>query len=380
MSNTLTYCTPQLLAQGVLALRQLAIMPRLVNRSYQGLAEQRGAVINIPVPSAITARSVTPSITQNSNVDSSPTTVAVTLDRWYEAPFQMSDQDQQEAIAGFIPMQASEAIKALANDIDGFILGKHVGFYSASGAAGTTPFATVITVAASARTLLNSQLAPLDDRRGVLDPNAEGNFLVLSNILDVDKRGDAGGIIRGSIGQKLGVDWYMDQNITTFTPGVAMVTGWLFEAAATVGDTTVTMTNATASGTILVGDIFQYSSQQYVITAAETIATASLTGTFTFTFYPALKTAGTTGLAVTAVFSTAYTVNLMFHRDAFVWASRPLADIQGLGSLISSAVDPVSGVALRLELSRQFKQTTFSYDYLGGAGIARREFGTKIAG
>ena len=44
------------------------------------------------------------------------------------------------------------------------------------------------------------------------------------------------------------------------------------------------------------------------------------------------------------------------------------------------AVDPVSGVALRLEVSRQFKQTTFSYDVLGGAAVIRRELGVKILG
>ena len=59
MTNTITYVTPQLLAQGLMALRQQAIMPRLVNRSYEDLAMREGNVINIPVPSAIAARSVT---------------------------------------------------------------------------------------------------------------------------------------------------------------------------------------------------------------------------------------------------------------------------------------------------------------------------------
>ena len=382
MSNTITYVTPQLLAQGLMALRENVVFPRLVNRSYQGMAEQKGAVVNIPVPSSITARSVTPSITQNSNVDSSPTTVAVTMDRWYEAPFQLSDQDRVETVDGFIPMQASEAIKALANDIDAFIWGKHTGIYSHSGTAGTTPFATTITVGVSARTLLNAQLAPLGDRRVVLDPNAEGNALGLSNILQFDQRGDPGGIVNGTIGRKLGMDWYMDQNISTYTPGVAWVTGWLFEATGTVGETTVTFTNATASGTILVGDIFEYSSQQYVITTAATIATLSLTGTYALAFYPGLKTAATTGLAVTidAVAGTDYTANLAFHRDAFAWVSRPLSDTEGLGNSILAASDPISGVALRLELSRQFKQTTYSYDYLGGTKLVRSELATKILG
>ena len=79
-------------------------------------------------------------------------------------------------------------------------------------------------MAVSARTLLNEQLAPLGDRRVVIDPTAEGNLLLNSQILQVDQRGDQGGIIRGAIGTKLGFDWYMDQNVSSYTPGMGSST------------------------------------------------------------------------------------------------------------------------------------------------------------
>jgi hypothetical protein len=150
MSNTITNVLPQMLAQGLLALREQAILPRVVNRSYDSMAAQKGNVINIPAPSAITARAITPANAMATNVDSSPTTVALTLDWWYEAPFQMSDSDEKSVMAGFLPMQASEAIKALANGIDDYIFGKHVGIFSAAGTAGTTPFATNLAAAGAA--------------------------------------------------------------------------------------------------------------------------------------------------------------------------------------------------------------------------------------
>ena len=126
----------------------------------------------------------------------------------------MSDKDIQDVADGVIPMQASEAVKSLANAVDDYILGKHVGFFGAAGTAATTPFATTIVAAGTARRLLNRQLAPLDTRYGVLDPDAESNLLQVTNVLQFDQRGDSAGIVNGSIGRKLGFDWHLDQNIT----------------------------------------------------------------------------------------------------------------------------------------------------------------------
>lgn len=360
-----------------MALRQQAIMTRLVNRSYDSMAAQLGNVVQIPIPSAIAARAITPSVTMNSNVDFSPTAVNVTLDFWYEAPFQMSDSDALSVANGTASMQASAAVKGLVNEVDSYILGKHIRFYNYAGTAGTTPFATTINVAGTVRMKLNRDNAPVDDRRVVLDPSAESNALLLSNILQFDQRGDQGGIIAGSIGRKLGADWYMDQNITTFTPGTGWATGYSASTVAgSIGDTTLNIINATATGTVKVGDIFSHGGYDYVVTAA---ATAAATTQFAVTFYPGLKAAIATGCAITVLGST-YTANLMFHRDAIAWASRPLADISGVGNIMSSDTDPISGLALRLETSRQYKQTTFSYDILGGANVVRRELGGKIIG
>jgi hypothetical protein len=385
VANTITEVVPKLLAQGLMALRENAIMPRLVNRSYENVAAQLGNVINVPIPSAIAARDVTAAVAMATNVDSAPTSAAVTLDFWKEGAFQMSDQDVVSVMSGTIPMQASEAVKSLGNAIDAYIMGKHTGIFGITGTAGTTPFATLITAASDARKLLNKQLAPMDNRRGVLDPDAEANFLTLSNILQVDQRGDQGGIVAGSIGTKLGLDWYMDQNVTTFTPGTALSTAtsvWSFNAAVTAGSKTANII-ASSSGTLKIGDVFYVATGVfggYVITAATTMVT---TTTLAVSFYPGARQDYAANATITlggAVAATAYVVNLAFHRDAFAWASRPLADIDGFGSLMQSVADPTTGVALRLEVSRQYKQTTFSYDVMGGAQLVRRELAVKIKG
>jgi hypothetical protein len=221
----------------------------------------------------------------------------------------------------------------------------------------------------------------MGDRRAVLDPDAESNLLQISNVLQFDQRGDTQGIIEGSIGRKLGFDWHLDQNIPSYTPGTGWASGNIASTVGgAVGDTTLNIINATASGTVKVGDIFTLvadtNSQQYVITVATTM---SSTVANAITFQPPLKTTVATGATLTVV-SAVYVANLTFHRDCFAWASRPLGEIQSLGNTFMSQVDPISGVALRLELSRQYKQTTFSYDVLGGSNVVRRELGVKIFG
>lgn len=388
MANTITNVLPKLLAQGLRALRQNAVLPQLVNKSYDQLAQQKGAVINIPIPSAIAARAVTPAVTYAANVDSSPGVAQVTLDRWMEAPFQLHDNDIVSAMNDMIPMQASEAIKALGNDIDAYILSKAKGFYNISGVTGTAPFTTLNAAAMAARKQLNIALAPVNDRYGVIDPDAESLLLQNSEVLKFSERGDQGGIIEGSVGKKLGVEWFMNQNLTanTYTGGSAWTTTtniWANDAAVTLGVVSGNFIT-THSGTIQAGDIFGFATGvvgYYVVTATTTAVSST---TLALSFYPpARKTyaAGSTMTLVGLVTSTeAYVPNLMFHRDAFAFASRPLAGISGYGNEMISQVDPVTGIALRLEVSRQYKQTTFSYDVLYGCNVVRPEFGAKIRG
>lgn len=309
--NDLSKVVDKLLAQGLLALRGTCVMPRLVNSDYSNLAAQQGASIDVPIPSAIKAQAVTPGATSQDTGDISPVSATIKLDRWMEAPFYLTDKDLMEANRGVIPMQASEAVKAIANDVNATLLGLGRKFYGIVGTPGTTPFSTVVD-ATNARKVLNRQLAPVNDRRIVLDPDAEAAALGLSGFADVSKSGDARPIIDGTIGRKYGFDWAMDQQVPTFEASV------MTEGALTVN-------GANEAG--------------------------------------------------------AQVVSLAFHRDAIAFATRPLMDsANGLGNLTQSAVDPVSGLSLRLEVSREHKRTRFSYDILYGADVVRRELGCRIAG
>lgn len=77
------------MAQGLLALRENAIMPRLVNNDYSTMAAQKGDVINIPIPSSVTATAVTAAINVPANADQTPTVAQINLNNWWEAPLML---------------------------------------------------------------------------------------------------------------------------------------------------------------------------------------------------------------------------------------------------------------------------------------------------
>ncbi len=381
-TDTLTNVIPQLLAQGLLALRQMAIMPRFVNRGYDTMAGEKGSTIDIPIPSAITAVVVSPSYVPPDDTGVSPTKVSVALDQWYEAPFFLSDQDMMNAMNGVIPMQASEAVKALANNVDSAILAKYKDIYGYAGVAGTTPFATDLSEFLAADQILNDQLSPMDPRYCIINSRAKANAMGLRAFQDASFRGDTAGIQRGDIGEKLGAFWALDQNVPRHTAGT-ITTGLIAKASTVVAAGLKTFLGTTAASTgacaLLVGDIINITghTQTYVLTAAATQASAATD--VTLAFEPGLEIALAGSEAITV--KSSHRVNLLFHRDAFVLASRPFAgaDPMGIGQY-QSQVDPVSGLALRLEVSRQHKRTRFSYDILYGVKTVRKELASRIAG
>lgn len=377
-TNTLINVIPQLLAQGLVTLRENAVMPRLVNADYSAQAANRGSSVDIPIPASISAVPVTPGYVGPDDAGITPGQVTLNLDQWKEAPFFLTDKEMMEVMDGTIPMQAAEAVKALANDVDQYLLGLYTGIYTAVGTAGTTPFATDVTVATSARKFLNNYLAPMTDRRFVFNPDVEANALGLRAFQDVAWTGDARGINEGQIVRKLGFDWHLDQNVKDHTAGT-VATSFAIKTATAHAEGLTTLTTTTGGDADLkVGDILTIAGhdQQYVVTedAGRTGA-----GDLQVKVAPGLK-AALTGAEVIKIVGD-HSANIAFHRDAIAFANRPLLDsAEGLGSQIMSMQDPVSGLTLRLEVSRQHKRTRWSFDILYGAKLVRPELAVRVLG
>jgi hypothetical protein len=370
---------------GLSALRDRLILAKIANREYEGQLgpQKKGATVNIAIPAAVASRSVSPDVVPPAVTAVTPTSVALTLGNWKEAPFAFDDKGLVQVERGILPMQASEAIKAIANDIEDSMWALahgDKGFYGYAGVAGTTPFATDLAEYNAARAQADAQLMEADESVNfvVLDTLAKANALGTNAVQNASWRGSADAFRSGKLGTILGAQWDFSQRVPVHTSGTA-AGATTNSAGYALGIKTVTLASA-GTGTVLVGDVITFAgdSQPYVVTAGD----ASVADGGTVSFEPGLKVAiPTSPVAITL--KASHRVNLLVHRDAFAFAMAPLKDsaaVEGVPVAQEVAIDEMTGLALRLEVTRQHKQYQWSFDALWGAAIPRRENGVRIAG
>lgn len=388
MSNTLTAIMPKILARGLMALRERTVMPRLVNSDYSTEAKQKGSTVDVPYSTEKTATDVTPSNTPPAPSNSTPATVQITLDQWKKVDFHLTDNDilKINAQKDFIPLEMQESVNALARAINLHIHQQYKGVYGYVGTAGTTPFgasgaALGVKGATLSRMTLNDQRCPAEPRAGVLDFTAEAEALALAQFSDAEKVGSDGVKIRGEIGMKYGTQWVADDQVLTHIAGT-ITTGLAVKAATAhaAGVKTITATTAASTGAcaLLEGDIITFAgdSQTYVLTANATQASAATD--ISLSIEPGLKIALSGGEAIAV--KASHVVNLVFHRDAIAYAQRNLEVDNEFGARMMSMTDPQTGISLRLEITRQYKQTVWELDALWGSKLVRREYATRLAG
>jgi hypothetical protein len=364
-------------AMGLKTLREKLALVFIANRDYENeiTAAKRFATVNVSVPAAVATRTVAPDVVPPAVTAVTPTSIPVTLSQWKEAPFAMDDKGLSQVDRGIVPMQAAEAAKALANGIEDYLWSLSPAFYGFAGQSGVTPFQTDLGAYLDARNVGNKQLMDVDPRYVVLSSDAEAAALGLRAFQDASFRGDTAGITEGIIGRKLGALWVMSQRVPTHTAGTG--SGYLVNNGAGYAAGIKTITVDTGSGTLLAGDIFSFASHSNTYTVVSTVGGGTVTS---ITFEPGLAIAILDNDPITK--RASFVENLLIQRDAMTFAMAPLQDtVQVPGATLQAvAIDEVSGLALRLEVSRQHRQVQWSYDALYGGSIVRANAAVFIAG
>lgn len=389
MANNLTALITPLLAQGMEVMREESVLPRVVNHDFDPAPGAKGTTVTIAIPSAITVADVVPGHVSPDTGNITPTSKSIVVDQWKRAAFTLTDKDLMQVSMGIIPLQAKEAIKSLTEAMELFLWGLFLKVPYMNGTAGTTPFAVNATTGLNdmsayinARKALNIRKVPKNPRIALIDPDAAGNLLNGRQFIDASWRGDPGGIIDGAIGFKLGANW-AESNFVTANPSTALTAGALtVNGVNAAGSATVSLAKATNPAPLLKGNTITIATGAAAGAYRVTADTTLIVGNTAVPITPGLRAATAGGEAVTLLATAVQ--NVLFHRDALAFVTRPLSESTPPGgeslAAFETIVDPVSGLALRLELKRENAQWLYIYDALWGGELIREDWAQLMLG
>jgi hypothetical protein len=298
-------------------------MGNRVFRGYDKTAQERGSSIRIPAPAPLTV-----SNGGSAAQDLTASGVEILLNNWKEVRFKLTDKELSYTGEEIINQHIAPAAYALADNIDTALWGLYKDIPTVYGTAGTTPSA--ITDLTGVRKLLQNQNVPDDGQR----------YLAAFNTNAGVTSATAGVMFKGTIGDRFGMNVWETQNSPLHTKGTAALTTPVCTAA--IGDTTVTITGTSGSGTLVAGDVIQIGSGDYY-----SIATGGTFSSTTGTFVLAQAIRSTkTGSTVTLPINT-HQANLAFHKNAFALAMAPLSDLAARVDGHKMSVINYDGLSLR---------------------------------
>ena len=375
MPNTIL--TPSVIArEALMLLESNLVFGNLVFRGHQEdfIGGKVGDTIQVRGPSNFTADEYDGvSLTIQ---DAKESSVSVTLEKHFDVSFKVSDREATLAIEDFSQQLLNPAMLAIAEAVDAYVASKYVEVYNIVGTAGDPPDSLTDVVEVDQK--LNEARVPLGGRVNVMTPQAKADLFQIPSFAEADKRGDDGTALReASLGQFMGMDHFMNQNVQGHVAG--SLTGTIATSGAhALGVTSVTLaTDGGEAVDLKQGDIVTFAgdSQSYTIAADLSIG-ASASGAATIS--PPLKVALTGGETVTLAIGD-HIANLAFHPNAIVLAAVPLALPQGAGR---AEYVQHRGLGIRVvwDYDKDAKSDVVSVDILAGAKVQDPRLITRVLG
>ena len=204
------FLTPDIIArEALMVLRNNAVMANLVHRDYSSeFVAGVGDTITIRKPASFVAKEFDTDIEVQDATEESAT---VKMDKHLDVSLAVTSKQMTMDIEDFSKQLLIPAMQAFLNKIDGYLL---------TLAKGVTNSVTATEDARNdivdARAFLTKAAAPLTDRNLVVGSDMEADLLKTDLFVSAEKVGDDGTALReASLGRKLGLDCYVDQNADT---------------------------------------------------------------------------------------------------------------------------------------------------------------------
>lgn len=384
MANVLSNYDPIFYAnEALIQLRKNLGLAARVHRGYDPTPQQRGSTINIPRPTSFTATEVNPT-TGGTTQDIDAGNVSLVLDTWKEVKFALSDKELAYTKERIIEDHIGPAAYALADAIDQSIANviKLFPWYKAISA--TAP--TVGDITAAKAVLSNLRVPMLDGNvHFMIDPTLEAQLTALSAFATQSGSGQAGvdTQLRGYLGTRYGMEFFMNQNVPSVTSGTAADTSGAVNANTAKGATEIVCKSFTQGETIKVGDILAITGddQQYVVTEDVTVGAS----TTTIKIFPALAKAAVADAVVTLKQPSGSggtkAQNFLFHRNAIALGMGVLSEIgNNIGARIATVTDPVTGLTLRSRMwyDGDHSLVKVSLDALWGVKVLDPNMGVRV--
>jgi hypothetical protein len=353
----------------LIVLENNMVMGNLVYRNYENEFQPgRGATVPVRIPTTHTSNTVAASTCNISTVVES--SVNVILDTIIDITLPFTPQDLTLNLVDFSEQVTAPIMRAHAQKVDTTCMARYVdvaGHYPVS----ATPAVSDIT---GARAVANILKMPMDDRRFVMHPVTEADYISINAFLNAEKRGDTQAIKNANMGRLMGIEFYMDQNTPTHTMGsgsadLACAATGIWPAAGTTG----TVDACLSGGVYVAGDVFKPTGlDEWGVLAINSTATDA---TAIFAFQPPLVTAIPDNTVIT--FQNSHRSNLLFHKNAFCLAVRPLTPPLG-GATYEAA--QYNGLSCRIvkDYILTSKTSYMSVDILLGTKTLDRNLAVRL--
>jgi hypothetical protein len=372
--NTLTVLVPTIIAALQRVLRNQGALANLAVRDPSSDAAGLNQSITLPASAVQAAYDVEPGANPPALVGTTPTSVALTIEKYRGSRFSLTGEDWK-AIAARGPdlrmMQIDEAISTLIDEVCAYMWGKYnVGAGYAVGTAGANPFASNPDILMDGWQVLSDAKCPNVGRIGCIGTSewaAAGKLDQFQKTLEAPPGTSFANAAFGMLGN-FAMTW--DQQISRHTP-VGTAANYLVNMVGGAAKGTKVLTVDGGTGTMLAGDVVAIGNYKYVV-----VSLASTTLTLKAGLLEAVADDATITL------SAAHRSNLLVHPDAMVLAIRPPAEAPD-GDAATSAIvirDPVTGIAMRLAHYKGYHAGQWELSLVYGAVVRRPELAVKLLG
>ena len=314
-----------------------------------------GGIVRSSFTQAVDAGDLNVSMTVQEGTDQTVDNKVLTITKARSVPIPWRGEEVKSVNngAGFETIygdQIAQGMRTLTNEMEVDLKNAaYLGASRAIGTAGTTPFADDLEDLGNLEKLFIDNGAPVNSnaRSLILNSSAKAKMYGLTQLTNVNERGDSAFLEQGIMGKLVGFNLRTTGASTAVIAGGIGATPWETSATGVVGDVAISID--TGNQTIIAGDVITFAgdSNKYVVAIDRTSDTVTIAS-------PGLRQA----LAVNVVLTVGgnYSANVSFERSAIELAVRApaLPIINGVPRDAATdrmlIPDPISGIPFEISI------------------------------